>query len=198
MLLSKGDNFTHLIQKRRSQLGFVTYLLNYHRIISLRSSSIFLRLLPRLPVTSIPPFVFPSITRCRRQFLRKMWPIELAFRLLISCRRKCFTVQCILVHRWWQGRKVLSGLHGVGKLLQFRFLWQWSFNVDSNSFTLNCPFVGFYRAASPVSATAFSMSVRKYVVWCLTSLRDLNLKAVWHIEDGAFKLFKCTFPGFNL
>jgi hypothetical protein len=55
-------------------------------ILSLRSSSSFLRLLPRLPVTSVLPFIFPSITRCRRQFLRKMWPIQLAFRFLISCR----------------------------------------------------------------------------------------------------------------
>jgi hypothetical protein len=54
-------------------------------LLSIRSSSSYLRLLPRLPVTSIPPFIFPSITRCRRQFLHKMWPIQLAFRLLISC-----------------------------------------------------------------------------------------------------------------
>ena len=46
----------------------------------------FLRLLPHLPLTSIPPFIFPSINRCRRQFLRKMWPIQFAFRLRISCR----------------------------------------------------------------------------------------------------------------
>jgi len=32
VLLSSGDSFPHLIQKRRSQLGFVTYLLNYPRI----------------------------------------------------------------------------------------------------------------------------------------------------------------------
>ena len=57
----------------------------YH-LLSLKSSSSFLRLLPRLPVTFIPPFILPSITHCRRQFLRKMWPIQLAFRLLISCR----------------------------------------------------------------------------------------------------------------
>jgi len=55
-------------------------------VLSLRSSSSFLRLLHRLPVTSNPPFIFPSITRCRRQFLRKMWPIHFAFRLRISCR----------------------------------------------------------------------------------------------------------------
>jgi hypothetical protein len=54
-------------------------------VLSLRSSSSYL-LLPRLPVTSIPPFIFPSITCRRRQFLRKMWPIQLAFRLLTSCR----------------------------------------------------------------------------------------------------------------
>jgi hypothetical protein len=36
------------------------------------SSNSFLRLLPRLPVTSTPPFIFPSVTCRRRQFLRKM------------------------------------------------------------------------------------------------------------------------------
>jgi len=55
-------------------------------LLSLRSSSSFLRLLPRLLVASIPPIIFPSITRCRRQFLGRMWPIQLAFRFLISCR----------------------------------------------------------------------------------------------------------------
>jgi hypothetical protein len=49
------------------------------------SSSSFLRLLPHLPVTSIPHFIFPSTTCRRRQFLRNMRPIQLAFRLLISC-----------------------------------------------------------------------------------------------------------------
>jgi len=39
---------------------------------SLRSSSSFLRLHPRLPVTFISPFIFPSITCCRRQLIRKI------------------------------------------------------------------------------------------------------------------------------
>jgi hypothetical protein len=55
-------------------------------LLSFWSSSSFLRLLPRLPVTYIPPFIFPSVTCCRRMYVRKMWPIQLAFRLLISCR----------------------------------------------------------------------------------------------------------------
>jgi len=54
--------------------------------LSPRSSSSFLRLLPRLPVIYIPPFIFSSITRFRRQFLYKMWPIQFVFRLRISCR----------------------------------------------------------------------------------------------------------------
>ena len=55
--------------------------------LSLRSSSRFLRLLPRILACHFHiPFIFPSITCFRRQFLRKMWPIQLAFRFLISCR----------------------------------------------------------------------------------------------------------------
>ena len=55
-------------------------------LLSLRSPSGFLRLLPCLLVTSISPFIFPSITCFRRQFLRKMFPIQLVFRFLIECR----------------------------------------------------------------------------------------------------------------
>ena len=64
-------------------------------LLSLRSSSSFLHL---LPVTSITPFIFPSITRCRRQFLRKMWPIQLAFRLLTSCRILLCSLTLIPLH----------------------------------------------------------------------------------------------------
>ena len=64
-------------------------------LLSLRSCSSFLRLLPCLPVTSIPPCIFPSITRCRRQFLRKMWLIQFVFRLRISCR--IFLCSCVCV-----------------------------------------------------------------------------------------------------
>jgi hypothetical protein len=41
-------------------------------LLSLRSSGSFLLLLPRLTVTSNRPFIFPSITCLRRQFLRKI------------------------------------------------------------------------------------------------------------------------------
>ena len=63
----------------------------------LRSCKIFLRLLPHLHVTSILPFISPSITRFRRLFLSKMLPIQSAFfrfivsRILLSCLALCNT-----------------------------------------------------------------------------------------------------------
>ena len=72
--------FLHIVRSRASSFNW------QYPLLPLRSSSSFLRLLPRLLVTSICPCIFPSITCCRRQFLRKMWPIQLAFRFLISCR----------------------------------------------------------------------------------------------------------------
>jgi hypothetical protein len=73
----------HIVRSRASSFRWE------YPLLSLRSSSSSLRLHPRLPVTYIPPFIFPSIiiegkiTGRRRQFLRGMWPIQLAFRLLI-------------------------------------------------------------------------------------------------------------------
>ena len=67
-------------------------------LLSLRSSISFLRLLPRLLVTSVSPFIFPSITCFRRQFLRKMWPIQLAFRFRISRRIFLCSLMVVLHH----------------------------------------------------------------------------------------------------
>ena len=55
-------------------------------LVSLRSSSSFLSLVPRLPATSILPSIFPSKACFRRQFLPKIRPIQLAFLLLIVYR----------------------------------------------------------------------------------------------------------------
>jgi hypothetical protein len=52
---------------------------------SLRPSSCCLLLLPRLPVASILPYLFYSVTCFRRQLLRKMRPVQLVF-LLFVCR----------------------------------------------------------------------------------------------------------------
>jgi hypothetical protein len=68
--------FLHLMRSRASSFKWE------YPLLSPRSSSNCFRLL----VTSIRPFIFPSITCFRRQFLLKMWPIQLAFPFLISCR----------------------------------------------------------------------------------------------------------------
>ena len=63
------NRFLHTVRSRASSFKWE------YPLLYLRSSSSFLRLLPRLLVTSISPFIFPSITCFRRQFLRKVWPI---------------------------------------------------------------------------------------------------------------------------
>ena len=73
--------FLHIMRSRASSFKWE------YPVLSLRSSNSFLRLIPRLLVTSISPFILPSITCFRRQFLRKMWPIQVAFHFLISCRK---------------------------------------------------------------------------------------------------------------
>ena len=54
----------HIVRSRASSFKWE------YPLLSLRSSSSFLRLLPRLLATSISPFIIPSITCFRRQFLR--------------------------------------------------------------------------------------------------------------------------------
>ena len=70
----------HIVRSRVSSFKWENPLL------SLKSSNSFIRFLPCLPVTSIPPCIFTLVTRCRRHFRRKMWPIQFAFRLCISYR----------------------------------------------------------------------------------------------------------------
>jgi hypothetical protein len=67
--------FLHLMRAIASSFKWENPLLS-------PSSSSFLRLL----VTSICPCIFPSITCFIRQFLRRMWPFQLAVHFLISCR----------------------------------------------------------------------------------------------------------------
>ena len=60
----------HIVRSRVSSFKWE------YPLLSIRSSSSLLCLLPRLSVTSITPFIFHSIARCRRHFLCKMWPIQ--------------------------------------------------------------------------------------------------------------------------
>jgi hypothetical protein len=102
-------------------------------LLSLRSSSSFLRLLPRLSVTSIPPFMFPSITCYRRHFLRIMWPIQLAFQLLIS--RRIFLCSLTLNNTsflTWLVQRIFSSLlqHIFSSLLQHHISKAWSIRLN--------------------------------------------------------------------
>ena len=111
-------------------------------LLSLRSSSSFLRLLRRLLATSISPFIFPSITCFRRQFLRKMWPIQLAFRFLISCR--IFLCSSTLSNTssflTWSVELIFSILlqHHISKLS--RYFWSLHYLKIGHDLPLSHPF----------------------------------------------------------
>ena len=111
--------FLHIVRSRASSFNW------QYPLLSLRSSSSFLRLLPRLLVTSISPFIFPSITCFRRQFLRKMWPTQLAFRFLISCRifLRSLTLSNTSSFLTWSVQLIISILlqHHISKLS--RYFW---------------------------------------------------------------------------
>jgi hypothetical protein len=83
------DRALHVVRAKASSFRWE------YPLLSLRSSSSFLRLLPRLPVTSIRFLSFLQQPFFRRRFLRKMWPIQLAFRLLISYTYTCTYMSCI-------------------------------------------------------------------------------------------------------
>ena len=92
-------------------------------LVSLRVFSSCVRLLPQHPVTSTPS-IFPSIICYRRQFLRKMQPIQLPFLLFIVCR--IFLSSSTLIHNSFLERSVqlifsIFLQHHISKLS--RYFW---------------------------------------------------------------------------
>ena len=67
-------------------IGYFVFHFQYP-LFSLKSTSICLLLHPRLPVTSVLPSICRSVMCFRRRFLRKVWPIQLAFLLFIVGRK---------------------------------------------------------------------------------------------------------------
>ena len=92
-------------------------------ILSLRSFSSCLRILPCLPVTSILPSIFPSIMCFRSQFLCKMCPIQSAFlpcilhRIFLSYLTMCNTSSFLT----WSMQLIFSILlqHHISELSRY-------------------------------------------------------------------------------
>ena len=122
---------------------------------SFKSSSSCLRLLPYLAVTYILPSMFPSITCFIRQFLRKMWPIQLAF-LLLYVRWSCLPwlyvilLHCMYVHIHMYNLALLYRYSKVNlsplpqrsvvtyatvALSTLKVYWQWTFLYEAMSVT---------------------------------------------------------------
>ena len=102
----------HRVRSSASSLNF------RHPLFTLRSSSSCFRLFPRLPVTSILPSMFPSITCFRRQVLRKMWPIQLNFLLCIVYMIFISSLTlCNTSYLTWSGQPISILLqHHISKL----------------------------------------------------------------------------------
>jgi hypothetical protein len=131
-------------------------------VLSLRSSSSFLHLLPRLPVTSIPPFIFPSVTYCRRQILRKMWPIQLAFRLLISCRIFLCSLTLSITSSFltWSVQLIFSILlhHHISKIS--RCFWS-----TARSVQVSAPYKAILQISVTYSGVKNPKGSRNHVPW---------------------------------
>jgi hypothetical protein len=109
----------HTVQSSASS-STLPYLL-----FSLKSSSRCVLIISRVPVTCIFPFVFPSITCFRKQFLRQLWPIHLAF--LHFTVRRIFLCSLTLCNTssfsTWSVQLIFSILlqHHISKLP--RYFW---------------------------------------------------------------------------
>ena len=83
----------HVVRSRASSFKWE------YPLLSLRSSKSFLVFF-LVFCHFYPPYIFSSITRCRRQFLRKMWPIQFAFRLRIA----------LLFRKYWLSFRIILKL----------------------------------------------------------------------------------------
>jgi hypothetical protein len=67
-------------------------------VLSLRSPGSYLHLLPHLVFISILLCILPSIMCFRRQSVRRIWPIQLAFLLVLVCRIYSLSLFVLLLH----------------------------------------------------------------------------------------------------
>ena len=174
--------FLHIVRSRAFSFHWQDPLL------SLRSSS----LLPRLLVTSICPSMFPSIACCRRQFLRKMWPIQLAFRFLISCR--IFLCSSTLINTL---NKIQLDAT-VCILIYFTAKSFYIFRVSPH------PSSGVLKTVTAASGTGYNIGTATSVqrgqigtipIW--SRWREVALPILWPVPEAAVTVFSTPDDGFG-
>jgi hypothetical protein len=77
--LSLPNRVSHTVRSDTSCFNF------QYSLVFLRPYSICLHLLPRIPVTYIHSSSFSSMVCFRRQFIRKMWPMQVSYHLFSVC-----------------------------------------------------------------------------------------------------------------
>ena len=122
-------------------------------LVLLRSYSSCLRLPPRPPITSILPFIAPSVTCFGRQFLRKMSRIHLAF--LPSFLHLCVHVTSVSYQRHCtEHPKIWNVPHGCQSCVQYGAVECWD----------NC---WYFQSTRAHSLGAFAQ-LRKMTIRCVT------------------------------
>ena len=104
-----------VLHKERSSPS--TFNLQYP-LVFLRSSSSCLCPLPHIPITSILPSIFSTITRFRRQFQHKMWPIQLAFLFLLFAGYSSAPCLFVILLHFSHGRSNWSSLSFLNTTFQ--------------------------------------------------------------------------------
>jgi hypothetical protein len=88
--LASSEAIVHIVRCSASSFNF------RYPLVSVRSSSSCLRLLPRLSVSCFILFIYPSVACFRRHFLLKMWVVQSA--LLLCVGHSSPTWLCVILH----------------------------------------------------------------------------------------------------
>jgi hypothetical protein len=95
-----------------------------YSLLSLRSFSSLLRLIPRLPITSISPFTFPSVTCCRAVYKQNVTnPVNLPFAFVLPKRRHIKFRHRAITQKKEYNKKIISG-------------WEWMRNINVLKFAV--------------------------------------------------------------
>ena len=155
-------------------------------LFSLRSSSSCLRLLPRLPVTSILPSIFLSITCCRRQFLRNMWLIQLL--CFIVCGKFLSSLTLCKIHFSNNRCQMILSI-----LLQHHISKSVYLKLEELRFVVNCLANACYKCsihrrvechlAAPGDTSIYGQEIRKSWTCSHRQPPTWSVTPAWELEE---------------
>jgi hypothetical protein len=187
MLLSSGDRFPHLIQKPRSQLGFVTYLLNYLHILFTSTPRSSNWSLSSLLSKTLSPFRISAQLLVRNVCL-------IIYHSLNSVSRNATIVICHPLPLLWQNFLCFSvaQAHCWGSwLIDWLHVGSGPYNPDAPRPLLTGPLCPITIYGNPVALPKFQMAPRlTFLIFpgskkkehryaCLSEARASHRQRIW-------------------